>query len=186
MSSLIEMINFVPSPAIQLFSGAWRKDSQPLAELYTPVTKPVERTHGAIELKSLKSDLADLFEHAKRETFEDGIHSAFSIRLTQAVMEHGEAAINQVSLLVESGSISPTVLAETLKWLGNMDSHVAYERRRWLLEYCLSYPSVVVRDGAIVGVSYLEDPDSIGALERARQKEKSSTLKADIDQVIDD
>jgi len=186
MSLATGTIKYTPSNVLRLFEGTWLKNPQAPEELYVPVNKPIERAYDAGELISLKADIVRLFSQARRELFEDGMDSAFSRGLIQVVEEHGETAVNQISLLIESGSIPPELLAECLRWLGNMDSGVAYERRRFLLEKCLFDSSTIVRDGAILGVSFLEDKRSIHALDKAWRAEIHDMLQADITQVIND
>ena len=90
--------------------------------------------------------------------FEDGMGSAFSKQLVTAIETHADTAMVQIIRLYKAEQITPTVLAETLRWLGQMGFGTSYSRRRWLLEQALRHPSPIVRDGAIVGLSLLEDP----------------------------
>ena len=139
------------------------------------------------ELRTLRAELLILFHDAEEYVFEDGMESDFSRKLLAWLEEaHADMVMNQIILLVEDDSIAPEVLAETLRWLGQMADGSVYAHRRWLLEHCLHHPSVCVRDGAILGLSFLEDPRIIPALERALSQEPLATLRSDIEQVLED
>jgi len=136
--------------------------------------------------QDLRAQLLTLFYEAEEETFEDGMASAFSRRLLALLAEQGEPVMNQIILLTEENAIAPEVLAEALRWFGHMGEGVAYAHRRWLLEHALHHASVRVRDGAILGLSFLEDPGTISALKRALAQEPHATLRHDIAQVLQD
>lgn len=134
----------------------------------------------------LRVELQNFFREAEEEVFSDGVESAFARRLLALLNAHGTAAMNQVILLAEEEAIAPEVLAEALRWFGHMGDGVAAVHRRWLLEHALQHPSIQVRDGAILGLSFLEDPRVVPALEAALSREPHDTLRADIQQVIAD
>lgn len=173
-------------PSINWFRDRSLQSITEISKSYVTVNRAIERAHNQKELALLKSNILKMVAEAKDEAFEDGMESTFSKRLIALLENHGETAINQIFLLEESGSIPLEVLAEGLRWLGNMDSDVAYERRRLLLEKCLFHWSVIVRDGAILGVSFLEDQRSVNALEKAQRDEVHDALRADINQAIYD
>lgn len=146
----------------------------------------VRRVFSAQELQTLRTDLLILFHNAKEKVFKDGMESAFSRQLLAILKDYGDMAMNQINLLVEEDRIPHGVLAEALRWFGQMDDEATYPHRRWLLEYCLRHQSAQVRDGAILGLSFLEDPRVIPALERAMTQELHQTLSSDIAQVLED
>lgn len=76
------------------------------------------------------------------------------------------------------------VVAEALRWLGHIEHASSYRFRFWLLEKSLSHSSVLVRDGAVLGLSFLDDPAAIPSLEQALDREPSAALRADMQQVL--
>ena len=58
--------------------------------------------------------------------------------------------------------------------------------RRQLLEGYLTHDSAVVRDGALIGISYLETPDVLPSLRTAYEREPCDELKQDILDVIEE
>jgi len=147
---------------------------------------PVHSAYFTKAAQDLRKCLVTLFHEAQDEVFEDGMESVFSRRLLTLLADHGEMAMNQIILLAEEDEIAPEVLAETLRWFGHMADGVAYAHRRLLLEHSLHHASARVRDGAILGFAFLEDPGTIPALERALRQEPHATLRADIEQVLAD
>lgn len=147
---------------------------------------PMQSTYFPQVTQDLRTQLLTLLYEAAAEVFADGMESAFSRRLLALLEEQGEMAMNQIILLAEEDVIAPEVLAEALRWFGHIGDGVAYAHRRWLLEHSLHHASARVRDGAILGLSFLEDPHAIPALERALGQEPSAILRADIEQALED
>ncbi|HRW10407.1 MAG TPA: HEAT repeat domain-containing protein, partial [Caldilineaceae bacterium] len=158
------------------------RTDQAIADVATSTPK----VFTAQESRVLTQKLQWLFSEAAEETFADGMESNLSRGLQILLADYGEMAMNQIILLEEQGKIAAEVLAEILRTLGNIDNDTAYSRRRWFLEHALQHPSTQVRDGAILGLSFLEDPRIIPALGAALRCETHDTLRADIQQVIAD
>lgn len=158
----------------------------PVKALSAQNTEPRVKVYSVEEEQRLRIEIENMFEYAKDEVFEDGMESTFSLHLLRLLEEHGEFAMNQIVFLVEEKGVSSEVLAETLRWFGLMEDGPAYAHRRWLLQRCLKSSSVIVRDGAILGLSFLEDPRSIPILEQAYYSEIHESLRADILQVLND
>lgn len=158
----------------------------PVKALSAHNAEPRVKVYSAEEEQRLRIEIENMFEYAKDEVFEDGMESAFSLHLLRLLNEHGEFAMNHIVFLIEEEMVSSEVLSETLRWFGLMEDGPAYAHRRWLLQRCLKSSSVIVRDGAILGLSFLEDPRSIPILEQAYYSEIHESLRADILQVLND
>lgn len=158
------------------------RTDQAIADVATSTPKVLT----AYELRTLTQKLQWLFSEAEEETFADGMESNLSRGLQILLADYGEMTMNQIILLDEQGQIAAEVLAETLRCLGNIDNDIAYSRRRWFLEHALHHSAIQVRDGAILGLSFLEDPRVIPALKAALSRELHDTLRADIQQVMAD
>jgi HEAT repeat protein len=133
---------------------------------------------------TLAEELSSLFQRGTHQRFEDGIESDFAIDLQRIVRVSGSQAIVELSRLILTPSTSLEVAAEALKWLGRLDDPSTRSPRRRLLESGLGHPSPMLRDGAILGLSFLDDPASISALQAALRDESVPELKADISQVL--
>ncbi|MBN3908608.1 MAG: HEAT repeat domain-containing protein [Nostoc sp. NMS1] len=130
------------------------------------------------------SELETLFITGKEEYFEDGFESNFSRGLISCVQKYGNDAIEAITCFIVYEKISPEVASEALRWLGEINHPESYKFRLWLLERSLNCPSSRVRDGAILGLSYLNDPHAITYLERAIEQEKIMELREDMKQVL--
>src|SRR5207249_2597090 len=109
---------------------------------------------------TLEAELEQAFRAARYETFEDGMESEFSQRLIDIILRHGPAAVLEIAGLLRGPATPSPVAAETLKWLGWLRDSTTHAIRRWFLCDSLTDSSLIVRDGAIVGLTYLNDPST--------------------------
>jgi hypothetical protein len=129
------------------------------------------------ETESIERYIAGLFMQGADEVFEDGMMSDFSRGLISAVEEYGNLAIAVISELILKDEVSPEVAGEALRWLGEIEDPESYTSRLLLVEASLSSPHLKVRDGAVLGLSYLNDMHAVPALRRAIEKEKVEPLR---------
>lgn len=114
------------------------------------------------------------------EFFEDGTESDFSRRLLAFVRQHAKAGIDALRYLLLHERASAEVTGEALRWLGLCRDAPTHRLRRTLLEDCLQCRSPVVRDGAVLGLAFLDDAHAISALKRARELEDIDSIKQGI------
>lgn len=202
LSSLVRKFRFLPShtkemgqellrpvsqdAAFRQFELVGEADSKNRSAAAGAHLRSTEAVLPATTMHGIQTELARIFSEATEEMFEDGFESRFSKQLVTMISAYGDMVMNQIIQLAEDRRIPPTILAETLRWLGHMGDGASFVRRRWLLEWSLRHPSVVVRDGAILGLSFLEDPRTIPALERAYAAEEHEMLRIDMSQIIAD
>jgi hypothetical protein len=136
-------------------------------------------------LDSLYSKLEAIFWAAKGEYFEDGIESEFTRQLNYIVKKYGNEAMEAITCLIVYEKVNPEVAGEALRWLGRIEHPESYEYRRWLLERSLSLNSTRVRDGAILGLSSMDDQHAIPYLKQAIEREQCAELKVDMEQVLE-
>jgi hypothetical protein len=129
--------------------------------------------------------LQNIFREGKYEIFEDGMHSTFSRALVSLINAHGSVAIDALATFLIDSNVNPEVASEALRWLGQVEHTESYNRRLWLLERSLRSPEPAIRDGAILGLSFLDDPLVIPALWEALQTEEVSQLRKAIRQVLE-
>ncbi len=126
-----------------------------------------------------------LFAGGKDQDFEDGFESQFSRDLISFMTEEGNEAVITIEHLITHQRVNPQVGSEALRWIGRIrDSGTRVARLR-LLENCLTNSSAVIRDGAILGLSYLDDPISAKSIRSVIQKESHSELREDMRQVLE-
>ena len=127
-----------------------------------------------------------LFSMAENIEFEVGMDNQFSEDLERAIEAIGAPILVEIKGIILNEESSLTVAAETMRYIGNIESPAYRAERRELLETCLLNSRFAwVRDGAGLGLASLDDPQSIPALEIAIAKESNQELKEDLLQVLE-
>ena len=127
-----------------------------------------------------------LFSMAENIEFEVGMANQFSEDLERAIEVIGVPILVEIKRIILNEESSLTVAAETMRYIGNIESPTYRAERRELLETCLLNSRFAwVRDGAGLGLASLDDPQSIPALEIAIAKESNQELKEDLLQVLE-
>lgn len=125
-----------------------------------------------------------IFAAGESEIFEAGMESKFSEGLVETVKQYGQYAMNAIAELIPGDNTEPEVAAEALCVLGDLDDATTYGSRSSLLIESLESKSSRVREGAILGLSCLQDPRSIPLLKEARENEPYGFLRQYIKQVL--
>jgi hypothetical protein len=147
-----------------------------------------EPSENATGLRDRPPELAESFRclltSGKGEIFEDGIESEFSKSLIDLIKKYGDDALAELAYFIVYEKASAEVTGEALRWLGLMDHPLSYHWRLWLLERSLSSRSARIRDGAVLGLAFLDDPEAIPYLRQAVDREPVKELRADMEQVL--
>jgi|SRR5215831_13182933 len=125
------------------------------------------------------------FISAKDEIFEDGMESEFSKDLMGLIKKYGNDAIAELAYFIVYEKGSAEVTAEALRWLGMLDDPSTYIFRRWLLETSLRSSSLWIRDGAALGLSFMDDLHAIPFLKAAITIEAVDEIRRSLQQVLD-
>lgn len=134
----------------------------------------------------VESKLAAAFALAGQEWFEDGIESDFSRALSTLVHTYGDTAISVVETFLGSPTTNTEVAVEAAQWLGEVDHPASYRYRKTLLErLLLTAPSTRLRHGAAAGLAAMDDPSSLSALVKARDRESNRRLRHFLELVVD-
>lgn len=126
-----------------------------------------------------------LLQNIHDEHFEDGMESEFSRRFIALILANPPTTLAALSDVLSAEQVNAEVAAEALRWLGRMESPDTELQRRLILEQGLKSPTSRVRDGAILGLASLNDPDALPALEHAIQQETIPELRADMVEVLE-
>ncbi len=133
----------------------------------------------------LTSKLAQLFDNAEDERFEDGMESEFSRNLNAIVAKHGEQALKALSGIIHSKSTCPETSGEALRWVGRVRDRRTFRYRFWLLTNGLRSASARVRDGALLGLAFMNSKMAIPHLIQAAEAETCADLRSDMLQLVD-
>jgi hypothetical protein len=137
-----------------------------------------------LDEEPVADEVSRLFTVAEGEPFEDGVESEFAAELMRLVEAHGETAMAAITSAAHTAD--PEVAAEAVRWLSRMDHPPTYLERRWLVESALASEHPIVRDAALIGLSFLNDPHALVYLRRASVRESIAMLKEDMLQLIRD
>lgn len=135
--------------------------------------------------ESLVEELRQIFFAAREEVFEDGMDSVFSRQLVDFMQNHGRPAIDILSDLLLLEQVNAEVAGEALRHVGYLEHPSTRLVRRRLLERCLYGSSARVRDGAILGLAGMDDPQSIPYVEQAVERESIAELQEDMQAVLE-
>ena len=137
------------------------------------------------EKVDIKEKFIKICNEASEENFEDGIESEFSKSLINFIKDFKDNAIISIKDLINEDKINHEVVSETLRWFGLIEHAYTYESRLSVLEECLFNPSLYIRDGALLGISFLDNPSALPYLREAFRLEKCSELKNEIKVIIE-
>jgi hypothetical protein len=152
---------------------------EPIVETrWSSSTAQWERPEEVIE------ELEFLFMCAKEEAFEDGMESEFSHQLVASIMKYGESAVEALHDYILGADVNSEAASEALRWIGQIEDPATRRQRRRLLERSLKSPHARVRDGAVLGLSFLNDPNAAPYLEHAVKRERIDELRQDMEQVL--
>jgi len=151
--------------------------------LYTKAE--VEVAKRETDLEKIRQEIKMLFNGARGQRFFDGMESAFSRDLISIIKEHGDAAVKVIVELVFADGVSAEVMGEALRWMGDIDHPQSQKSRLELLKQSLKSPAIHVRDGAILGLAFMDDTHAIPALRQAIRQEEVAGLREDMKQVLE-
>ncbi len=142
-------------------------------------------TEQAVEsnLYLICSDIEYVFGLASDEIFEDGLENNFSSNLELAIRKWSSPAVSIITNLINSGKVKGITISKALAILGYIEHAPSYYDRLWTLEKLLSSPSPRVRDGACLGLSFLDDPRAIPFIEKAIANERTVELRINLQQL---
>ena len=152
-------------------------DAVPTSVNSTALHEPSEDLHERISF---------VCEQARDEHFEDGMDSLFTKHLLSLIEQYGDETIEVIGNLIHSGVLDGEIAYEALILIGQLSEIETARIRRWVLISNLFSNSHWIRDGAIVGLSYLGDTKTIPHIQRALHQETVPYLKKFMIQVLEE
>lgn len=136
-----------------------------------------------IQLQTL---VANVFSVGETIRVEPGMVNDFSLGIERVIRNHGKLALDIIRKYILEEQTTTYLAMEALKYIGNFRIDAIHHQRREMLERCLTESRLAwVRDGASLGLSFMDDPLSIPALELAIDTETNDELKEDLFLVLD-
>ena len=156
-----------------------RRADTPADTRPTPITDPSR-------LEQANRELMALVNLAKEVHIEDGMDNELYVAFQAFLAKYENVGLAIMSEEMFGSRTPEHTLSTLLEYVGKSEETNSTTMRRQLIESYLTHESPVVRDGAIVGLSYLEDPAAIPALQTASDKETRSDLRRDIKEIIEE
>jgi len=145
----------------------------------------VESSTSSFAVSGLLDKQASLiFTGAKEEIFEDGMESDFSRNLSSFIASFGHSAMEVIIPMILSEQTNTEVASDAFRILGQLNHQTTYRDRLWLLERGLYSVSTRVRDGAVLGLAFLNDSLAIAPLKSAIERERIPELRKDMEQIL--
>ena len=140
--------------------------------------------HELIQEDTLVDTLNKLFRDSHDEIFEDGMDSVFGASIHRIVLSHGNPAIRALGKVIQENRTDEAV-EEALRQIGRIKNANTQQQRRTLLERELLSSDSHIRDAALIGIEFMDDPMVIPGLQRALADEKFEPLRQNIKAVLD-
>jgi hypothetical protein len=137
-----------------------------------------------IDIDFLEQQASSIFARAKEEVFEDGMESDFSQNLSAFIKSFGHSAMEIIIPIMLSEQTNAEIASEAFRILGRLNNNTTYRERLWLLERGLYSASARVRDGAVLGLAFLNDPLAVAPLKATIDRERIPELRKDMEQVL--
>lgn len=118
------------------------------------------------------------------EVYEFGMESTLRSKLLSFIEKFGNDAVRGIEKAVINMDVDEIVAAHVLQWLGMMRDSETSKSRLWILEEFLLHSSLHLRNGAMMGLAYLDEPSAIPYLEYAVKAEQHTELQRDMKRVL--
>ena len=124
---------------------------------------------------------------ARGEIFHDGMRSQLAEDIHSAIIENGVPAVDALRHVLNDCR-GPAIMAveEILRQVGLLEHPPTQRHRLQLLADMLASDDGGTRDGALLGLSFMEDPSTLPYLRAALQREVEPWLVEGISQVIEE
>ena len=135
---------------------------------------------------NLDVDVEEIFTRGEFAKVESGMINDFSLGLERLIGRHGKLALDHIQKYILEESATTYLAMEALKHIGSFDLERLHHQRRIMMENCLRESRFAwVRDGASLGLSFMDDPQSIPSLKDAIASETNEELREDLKQVLE-
>jgi len=119
-----------------------------------------------------------IFRAVAEEIMEGEIAEGFAKDLSELIRQYEGFAVCEIEHFISEEKVTSESAEAALLILGDIDHKHTHNYRRWLLEKALIHcSSPIVRDGANVGLGYMDDPHAIPFLKKAIQNEENPLLR---------
>lgn len=181
------------SPTFVTFSSGSQKYEIYATGIY--IDKSVSEAYGTLGANSVVLPAISRETEARNETTEiysfadgylqhDGISDLLYSKIEALYAKYGDLATKFIKVLFDEHNVNSEVINDSLAIIGDITHPETASSRLELLEHYLFSSSHYIRDGAILGISNMNDPSAIYSLEKAAKEEVLDEIQKDILKVI--
>ncbi len=128
----------------------------------------------------IEQSVINLFDAYQHEDFDTDIAFEFTDALNGLIRANGKPVVNIINNLIKKLDLNKHIISETLKSLGRIEDENTEEERYQLLMCLITDDSVIIRDGAVSGLSFLDDRRALPQLRMLLETETIPILKNNI------
>lgn len=129
---------------------------------------------------SLEQSVLDIFDAYQHEEFDIDIAHDFTNALDSLIRANGKPVIRIINHLIKNIALNKDIISEILKALGRIEDEITKEARYELLIGLIKDESAIIRDGAVSGLSFLDDKRALTQLRILFEIETVPILKNNI------
>lgn len=142
-------------------------------------------TKNSVKEEIFKEKFNNLLILALDTIFEDGIENDFSRKIFQFIKYIGIEFIFIINDYLSQKNKNINISYEILKIIGRSEDKQTKGIRRWLLEKNLNQKDYLIKDGAIIGLSYIDDPKSIPIIKNQISHEHNPAIIEDLKDLLE-
>ena len=128
----------------------------------------------------LEQNVINTIDSYQYEEFDSDVASDFTNALDELIQAHGKPIVFIINRLIKKHAYNNTMRLEILRALGRIENGSTKNERYEILIDALKSSSVIIRDAAISGLSFLDIKGALPQLYMLLQTETSQTLKNNI------
>ena len=134
----------------------------------------------------VEQDVRALLVSSHYETFDTQASYDLTDAFAELIDRSSKQVIRALTGLINRQELNSNLICEALVSIGRLQDENTKSDRFDLLVTLLDHPAPIVRDGAIMGLSFMDNTKAIPYLRRSLMKETVRTLKGNIEIAIKD
>ena len=128
----------------------------------------------------LEQSAVNIFDSYQHEEFDTDIAYDFTNALDRLIVANGKPAVRIINNLIKKNVLDNDLISETLKALGRIEDENTKDERYELIMSFIKNETAIIRDGAVSGLSFLDDKKALPQLRMLFEIETVPILKNNI------
>ena len=135
--------------------------------------------------RDIDDELLETLSLAHLDDLEHSEETEFAKKVLGFIDHYHSYAVDALSDYIEANPSKTDLAHEVLRLVGQSEDSPSQVERRQLLERNLLSHSPRIRYGAILGLAYMNDPNSVHQVKRVLEQEKTKVLRKILNQLLD-